>query len=108
MLPDQRSCRVKLENVYFGFCVRGGDDVVCIASDNEAAVTRLSDRQAITVLIVRAREDVRPLYLPGGAQLGNPRTVIPAGPVRVAYEDKSAVSGLLNVQGPSHRGRIGS
>src|ERR1700757_3854963 len=51
---------------------------------------------------------MRPLYLPGGAQFGNPRIVTLAGRDRVACEDKSSVSGLLNVEGPSRRGRVGS
>src|SRR5215831_7550514 len=51
---------------------------------------------------------MRPLYLPGGAQFGNPRIVILSRRDRVAYEDKSSVSGLLNVEGPSRRGRVGS
>src|SRR5215469_10905452 len=49
---------------------------------------------------------MRPLQLSDGAQFGNPRIVILTGRFRVAYEDKSSVSGLLNVEGPSHRGRV--
>src|SRR5207253_10301040 len=42
-LPDQRSCRVKLEDGDFGFRVRGRDSVAYLAPDNVAAVCCLPD-----------------------------------------------------------------
>src|SRR5262249_24426795 len=59
-LPDQRSCRVKLEDGDLGVRVRRRDSVAYLAPDNVAAVCCLPDRVGCAVLTVRVDEYMRP------------------------------------------------